>query len=148
MHAVHNRYEVRIIVFTLEILKLIFMNSSLLTRIGVWLFALIIGFFGINHFLNANAMAGMVPKMFPGGVIWLYITGAGFILAAISFLIGKQTKWAGILLALMLLIFVFTIHIPNLNSEDANLKAMAMSGALKDSAMAAAALMIAGRSGS
>ena len=123
------------------------MNNTLLSTIGTWLYALVVGFFGINHFRNADGMAGMVPKSFPGGgAVWVYVAGACLVLAALSILSGKFTKWACICLAVLLLIFVFTIHLPNATSEDGGRQAMGMAGLLKDSAMAGAALIIAGKS--
>jgi putative oxidoreductase len=117
------------------------MNNVLIFRIGVIVYALVIGFFGVSHFLNAADMAGMVPKYMPGGgELWIYITGSGMVLAAIAFLIRRYVRLAGFLLAAMLIIFVFTIHLPQLQSNQ-----MAMSSLLKDTALAAAALMIAAK---
>ena len=114
-------------------------------RIGTILYALVIGFFGVNHFMNAPAMSGAVPPYLPASVIWVYITGGALVLAAIAILINYQSKLAGYLLALLLLIFVGTIHVPAfLNAADAGAKAMAMGSLLKDTGLAAGALMIAG----
>jgi putative oxidoreductase len=122
------------------------MSNSLLTRIGTWLYALVIAFFGINHFLNASAMGGMVPASIPGGVVWVYITGACLILAALAILSGKYTKLACMLLALLLVMFVLLIHLPHAMSDDPNMKMMGMPNLLKDLSMAAGALVIAGAS--
>jgi putative oxidoreductase len=114
-------------------------------RIGTLLYALVIGFFGANHFMNAKAMTSAVPSYFPGGIIWVYITGGALILAAIAILINYQSKLAGYLLMLLLLIFVGTIHVPAfMNAANEGAKAMAMGGLLKDVGLAAGALMIAG----
>lgn len=114
-----------------------------ITRIASIVYALTIGVFGINHFRYGKGMGGMVPHWFPGGGdIWVYIAGAGLILAAISIIINKYTKFACYLLATMLLIFVFSMHLPSLLGGNE----MAMTGVLKDTAMAMAALMIADRS--
>lgn len=114
-------------------------------RIGTILYAIVMGFFGANHFLNAGMMQGAVPSFLPGGIVWVYITGAAFVLAAIAILINFQSKLAGYLLALMLFIFVGTIHVPAYtHAADAMAKGMAMTNLLKDIGLAAAALMIAG----
>ena len=114
-------------------------------RIGTILYALVIGFFGVNHFMHASAMSGGVPAYLPGGVIWIYITGAALVLAAIAILINYQSKLAGYLLALLLLIFVGTIHVPGfMHAANDGAKAMAMGSLLKDVGLAAGALMIAG----
>lgn len=114
-------------------------------RIGTILYALVIGFFGAGHFMKASAMTGAVPAYLPGGVAWVYITGGALVLAAIAILVNYQSKLAGYLLALLLFIFVGTIHIPGfMNTADAGAKAMAMGNLLKDTGLAAGALMIAG----
>lgn len=122
------------------------MNNAVLARIGSWLYALVIGFFGINHFLHAHDMAGMVPSAIPGGVIWVYISGACLIAAAFSILIGKFTRLACILLTVLLLVIVVSIHIPNAGSSDPNLQMMGFTNVLKDTGMAGGALVIAGNS--
>ncbi|MEX0771279.1 MAG: hypothetical protein WD035_11125 [Balneolaceae bacterium] len=109
--------------------------NSTLSR---WLYALPFGVFGILHLLNANMMAGYVPGYIPGGVFWVYLTGLGFLLACISILIEKETRLACNLLALMLLIFALTIHLPSALEGD-------MTPFLKDTALAGAALFIAGQ---
>jgi putative oxidoreductase len=105
------------------------------TKVAEVIFALLIAYFGYLHFKNANMMGGMVPDMFPGdGKIYIYLTGAGFILAAIAIIINVQKALACYLLAAVLLIFVFTIHIKSFNTNP--------SGVLKDTALAMAALII------
>jgi len=96
--------------------------------------------FGCFHLIKYNEMAGMVPKYIPGGKIWVIITGVALILAAISLLINKWVKLSMILLAVFLLITIFTIHIPGLSSIDAQVAQMSMMGLLKDLALAGGAL--------
>lgn len=118
------------------------MNNATISRVGVILFALVFGFFGLNHLLHADAISGVVPVYFPGnGKIWVYLTGLGMLAAALAFLLGKYVKLAGLLLALMLLVFVLTIHLPAVS--EGNDEAITM--LLKDLALAAGALVIAGK---
>ncbi len=115
------------------------MDKEMLVKAGKYLFAIPFLVFGIFHFMNAQGMAGMVPGFIPGGVFWVYLTGIALIAAAISIFIDKKVKLATQLLALMLIIFVLTIHLP------ATINDM-MSGApslLKDIALAGGALMLA-----
>ena len=113
------------------------MNSIL--GLGKYLFAVPFAVFGIMHLMNADAMAGMAPF---GGSIMVYITGLALIAAAVSIIIGKMDKLATALLGLMLLLFVLLIHAKGLaNAADAGASAMAMSGLLKDLALAGAAWM-------
>lgn len=111
-----------------------------LGMLGKILFCIPFLAFGIMHLMNANQMAGLVPSYFPGGVMWIYITGLAEIAAAVSILSGKQTKLATTLLAVMLIIFVLTIHLPGVSNPET--QHMAMSNLLKDLGLAGAALMM------
>ncbi len=114
------------------------MNS--LIGLGRYIFAIPFLIFGIMHFMNADAMAGMTPF---GGVAMVYITGLALVAAAISIFIGKLDKLACVLLALMLILFVILIHAPGLGDE-ATMQS-SMSGLLKDFALAGGALLCAGQ---
>ena len=114
-------------------------------RIGTILYALVIGFFGANHFMNAGMMTGAVPAYLPGGIVWVYITGGALVLAALAILVNYQSRLAAYLLALLLFIFIGTIHIPGyMHAPDAASKVPFMINILKDTGLAAGALMIAG----
>ena len=122
------------------------MNSQSIYRIGVVLYALVIGFFGVNHFLNGTGFQKSIPSFIPYGIFWVYLTGAALIAAAISFLIGKYTRAAGLFLAVFLLIIVLTIHLPALmHSEGSPIVSIALTNLVKDTGLAGAALMIAGK---
>jgi uncharacterized membrane protein len=123
------------------------MNDSTISRIGVILYALVIGFFGVNHFLHGTGLQNSVPRFIPYSIFWVYFTGAMLILAAIAFLIGKQVKLAGLLLALFLILIVLTVHLPallNAGGEESHVS-LALTNIVKDTGLAAAALIIAGR---
>lgn len=122
------------------------MNNSSISRVGIILYALVIGFFGVSHFLHALSMAGAVPSFIPGGIFWVYLTGAALIAAALSFLTGKKTRLAGILLAIFLLLVVLTIHVPALiHAPDESASRIPLTMLIKDTGLAAAALIIAGK---
>lgn len=110
------------------------------TRLAEMLFALIMGFFGVAHFMDADKMSGAIPDYMPGdGKMWIYATGSALIAAALAILINKFKTLACYLLAAMLLIFVFTLHLqPALDGNPGML--------LKDSALAMAAIIIGNRS--
>ncbi|MBI5326347.1 MAG: DoxX family membrane protein [Ignavibacteriae bacterium] len=112
---------------------------EILKHTGRIVFALPFLVFGINHFRFASMLSGLVPHYIPGGVIWVYITGAGLIAASVSLLINKFVKVSGLLLALLLLSFVLTIHLPGLSNPQ--MAQMAMAGLLKDTSMMGAAIM-------
>jgi len=107
------------------------MNAIL--SLGKYLFAVPFAVFGVFHFMNAEAMSGMAF----GQTILVYITGAALIAATISMLIGKMDKLASFLLGVMLLVFVFLVHLQGAMSGDQ----MAMSGLLKDLMLAGGAFI-------
>lgn len=108
-------------------------------KLGKYLLAVPMAVFGIFHFMGANNMAGMVPSFIPGGVLWVYVTGAALIAAAVAIIIGKKAKLASFLLAVLLLVFVLAIHLKGAMGGDQ----MAMASLLKDLAIAGGALVFA-----
>lgn len=122
------------------------MNNNLIGQIGKYLFAIPMLIFGLFHFMAGDKMSGAVPQYIPGGVIWVYFTGLALVAAAVSIFIGKMTRLACLLLALMLIIFIVTIHLPGVsNAADEMSKQMAIVGLLKDVAMAGGALILASK---
>ena len=122
------------------------MDNATLSRIGTIFYALVIGFFGINHFIYGTGMQKMVPAFLPGGVFWVYLTGACLLLAAIALLIDKQVRMAALLLALFLLLIVLTVHLPAVASApDADARRFPLTNLIKDTGLAAAALLVAAR---
>lgn len=115
--------------------------KNLLT-IGRIVFAIPFAVFGLNHFIYAGMMAGMVPSFIPGGVFWIYLTGLALIAAAVSIITKKLIVPACLLLGIMLLIFVLTIHLPGLSNPQ--MAQMAMASLLKDVSLAGAAFFLAG----
>ena len=120
------------------------MNQHIVSRIAIFILAIALMVFGIQHFRYPYDLLVKVPDFMPGGIIWVYIVGVAFILAAISFMTNILVKTAAYLLALLLFIFVFAIHLPNLlNTADADYQRMSFTNLLKDAALAAFALYIA-----
>ncbi|HWJ30401.1 MAG TPA: hypothetical protein VNS32_27960 [Flavisolibacter sp.] len=120
------------------------MNQHIVSRIAIFILAIVMIVFGIRHFLYPYDLLVTVPDFLPGGIVWVYIVGSAFILAAISFMTNILVKTAAYLLALLLFTFVLTIHLPNyLNTADVELQRMSLTNLLKDSALAAFALYIA-----
>jgi putative oxidoreductase len=110
------------------------------------LFALTMLFFASGHFMNAKPMADMMLKSWPMAEMLTYLSGVCLALAGIAFIINKQVKLAGYLLALLLVIIVIGVHIPGLSNPDERMKMMSMSSAVKDTAIAMGALAIANAS--
>lgn len=114
-----------------------------LGTVGRYLYAIPFAIFGLFHFMNASAMAGMVP--IPGGVFWIYLTGVALLAASLAFMTGKMASLAGALLGLMLLIFALSIHLPAvINAPDQAAMQTSMTNMLKDTALAGAAWVLAG----
>lgn len=112
------------------------MKFTFPTRFAEILFALVMAVFGILHFKYGNAGNG-VPSFIPGNpVMWMYITGAGFLAFSIAVILNKFKKLACYLLALMFIIFVLTVHINDV------IHFKNLSQPLKDSALAMAAIII------
>jgi putative oxidoreductase len=124
------------------------MNEPTISRVAIILLALVMLAFGIYHFVYPQNLVGYVPSFLPSvGNLWVYIPGAAFILAAIAFLTNKMVKTAAYLLAILLFIFVLTIHLPNfLNAGGADVRQSELVNLLKDTAIAAFALHIAANS--
>jgi len=123
------------------------MNNLISNRVASIIYALTMAVFGVNHFMKADAMGGMVPSYMPGdGTIWVYITGAALVAAALAIIINKYVKLAAGLLAVMLIIFVFTMHLPAAMSDNEMEKTMGLISFLKDTGLAMAAVMIANNS--
>lgn len=101
--------------------------------------------FGIYHFKNPKALIEYVPADLPNPIIWIKIVGAVFILAAISFIFNKFVKVTAYLLAIMLFIFAFVVHMKiYMNAGTDDVKVHELINILKDTALAAFALHIAG----
>lgn len=107
-----------------------------ITGLGKYFLALPMLVFGIFHFMNADGMAGMAPF---GGKIIVYLVGVCLILFAVSVFIGKYDKLAGVLLAVMMILFVTLVHMKGVANGDQ----MSTVSLLKDLSIAGAALMYA-----
>lgn len=115
-----------------------------ISRIAIWLLAIVMVVFGIMHFTHPNEMLNYVPLYLPRGIMWVYLVGVAFILAAVAFMSNRYVSLAGYLLAALLVTFVLLIHIPNhLNSGDPIMRQLALVNALKDTAIAGFAMYIA-----
>ncbi len=76
--------------------------------------AVALGIFAAEHFLAAHDLSGIVPRWLPGALFWTYFVGAALLAAAISFLAWRYVRWSALSLALLFLIIVATIDLPNL----------------------------------
>lgn len=112
-----------------------------ITNLGKWLFILPFTVFGFMHIANAEKMTALVPAFMPGGAMWVYLTGFAQLAFAASVVLGKFDKLAALLCALMLFIFVLTLHLPGLSNLQ--MSQLAMNNMLKDIGLIGGALMYA-----
>ncbi len=111
--------------------------------IGRILYALPFLFFGINHFIEVVPLYD--PKFtsfIPLGPFTIMLTGVLLIAAGIGIIIRKFVIILATILAVLLLLFITTIHIPHLIQGIAT--EYAMINLLKDVALMGGSLMIAG----
>ncbi len=116
------------------------MNALL--SLGRWLFAIPFAIFGLLHLMNAQGMADfVVPSYMPAKAIWVYLSGAGMIAAAVAMVTGKMDKLATVLLGIFMLLLVLMVHLPAAMNPLTQQNGMA--ALLKDMALAGAAFMYA-----
>jgi putative oxidoreductase len=113
-----------------------------LTIIGRILFAVPFAIFGINHFLMLDYYLGMLTSFVPLGAYTIILTGIMLIAASISIITKVLVKFSTLLLAILLFIFIVTIHIPHLFT-DAD-KTITIIALLKDISLMGGSLMISG----
>ena len=119
------------------------MKEHTISRLAIFILSAVMIVFGISHFQNPKDLVVFVPAFLPGGIIWVYIVGVSFILAAIAFILNRYVKLAAYLLAFLLFLFVIAIHFPNYNNAgDTEMRQMAFNNLLKDLAIAAFAMHI------
>jgi putative oxidoreductase len=123
-----------------------------LTTFGRVLFALPFGIMGLNHFLMTSYYVGMMSTFIPGGGYTIIITGLALIAACISIIAKKYIQLSCLLLALLLFLFIITIHIPGLFDStpitilnmSTKVSTLALIELMKDASLMGGALMIAG----
>lgn len=82
--------------------------------LGPIFYATALAMFAAEHFLAARDLMGIVPRWLPGPLFWTYFVGAAWLAAAISFILWRNVEWSAALTALMMLIIVGTIDLPQL----------------------------------
>lgn len=116
-----------------------------LSTIGRILFALPFGIIGLNHFLMKEVFLQIMEttSFIPGGGFIILFTGFILILASVSIILNEFIQISCFVLAGLLLIFIFSIHIPGLFVDDSHQAALSLFMLLKDMGLMGGALMIA-----
>jgi putative oxidoreductase len=110
--------------------------------IGRILFAVPFGILGLNHFFMQDFYEGMLTSFIPGGGYTILFTGILLIAACISIIMNRYVRIACAVIAFLLLMFIFTIHLPHL--FDTDFRKDAIFELLKDTALLGGCLMIMG----
>jgi uncharacterized membrane protein len=93
-----------------------------LIAIACFLMAIPIGVFGVEHFLNPNFAPGIpqddpgltvpMPSWLPAHVLWIYLTGAIFVLSAIGLMSMRYARPAALLIGATVLVIIALVYIP------------------------------------
>jgi uncharacterized membrane protein YphA (DoxX/SURF4 family) len=79
---------------------------------GRWFFAITMVTFGCIHFLYLEFVDKLVPAWMPYPQFWTIFTGVCLIGAGLSIVTRIQTRLIANLLALMIMLWLFMVHIP------------------------------------
>jgi len=104
--------------------------------------AVALAIFAAEHFLAARDLSTIVPRRMPGALFWTYFVGAGLLAAAISLIAWRYVRWSATLLALLFLIIVATIDLPNLREHAQERFFWILT--MRESAFAGGAMVLAG----
>lgn len=119
-------------------------HYHIVSRIAIYMLAVVLFIFGVFHFLYPRDLIVYVPDFLPLGIKSTYVVGGAFILVAISYLTNQYVKFSSYLLFILLIIFILAVHLPNYNNAgDRDMRQAALISILKDTAIAAFALHIA-----
>jgi uncharacterized membrane protein YphA (DoxX/SURF4 family) len=92
-------------------------GKGVLITVGRILIAMAALFFGVQHFLHTTGLPGVplekqMPAWIPGRVVIDYVTGAGLLVAGVSFLLNRKTRTAAAWLGGWILLTVLVIYGP------------------------------------
>jgi len=113
------------------------LNNNTLQQLGKYLFILPFAAFGFLHFGPLEFSIDYVPDWLPAPAFWVYFIGLCLLAFPLSAILQKLDALAALLLALLLLVFVGSIHIPKALSGDF----LGIIASFRDSCMAGAALI-------
>lgn len=113
-----------------------------LVVLGPALYAAPLAAFGAEHLTSSQAIEQGVPNWMPGHLFWVYFVGLALLAGALSLVLRRYVSLSAGLLAAMFLVFVATIHLPNVLAHPGNRIRWAVM--LRDTSFAAGALALAG----
>ena len=81
--------------------------------LGRWIFPIPFAVIGMMYLMDVPATAlRIVPAYMPLKELWVYLSSACLIVAAVSMYIGKYDKLATTLVAIFLLLVLVLVHMP------------------------------------
>jgi putative oxidoreductase len=119
-------------------------HYHIISRMAIYLLSVVLICLGVYHFLYPRDLLVYVPLTWLGNIVWAYIVGGAFVLVGLSFLTNQYVKFTGYVLAVLLLFFILSIHLPNvLDAGDKEMRHAALINILKDAAIMGFALHVA-----
>ena len=115
-----------------------------LTFIGRILFGIPFAFLGLGHFIELDFFTSEFTSFIAIGPYSIMLTGIFLIAASVSIITNKFVQVSTIALAILLFVFIVSIHLPNYFSGDDSQKAFAMMAMLKDISLMGGSLIVAG----
>jgi uncharacterized membrane protein len=116
-----------------------------LVAAGRVLYAAPLAAFGVEHLVLGRVILGAVPVWMPVRLFWVYFVGVALIAAGFSLALGIRVRLTTTLLAIMFLLFVLMIHVPNVMAHLHD--RIIWNVALRDLSFGAGALALAGSLG-
>jgi len=77
-------------------------------------YAVPLAVFGAEHLTDPQSIVRIIPAWMPAKLFWAYFVGVCLIAAAVSFIFRIRMPLAAAMLALMFVLFVAMMHLPNL----------------------------------
>jgi putative oxidoreductase len=115
-----------------------------ISKAAIYILSFVLIGFGLFHFMNPYDLFVYVPEFLPGGVTWVYVTGGALMLVGLSFLTNRYVKLTSYVLAILILIVILFIHLPNaLNAGVPEMRRLALLNLIKDAAIFGFALHVA-----
>jgi uncharacterized membrane protein YphA (DoxX/SURF4 family) len=94
-----------------------FLNS--LIPYGNLFFLFTITAFGIGHFMYAVYLVKTIPAWIPDHLFWVYFSGTALIASGVTIILGLRIKIVALLLALMLFLWFWIMHLPGAIAQPA-----------------------------
>ncbi len=120
------------------------MDTKSITSLGRILYAIPFAVFGLNHIFMVDWYLGTYSSFIPLGPFTIIFTGIIMIAASISIITRYYVKIMAYTLAVLLAIFIISIHIPHLLDQRSDDNMLVLITLLKDVSLMGGSLMIAG----